>query len=182
MIGFLDVVNTVGVIGATVISTITLFTTRALQRTQQKASVMATKRSERIDLMREFSAEIISHGKHILYGIGNAETKGSLISYTDKFIALLQYEYEHDVELIDCANDIVEISLAEVLDKGALKDKLTLFWKMCDIYIGVEYERLKLESIGEIHGSGKVKDETERFENIYSVLVAQQKEYFPSDK
>ena len=54
MINFLDVINIVGILGTSVISTITLFTTRALQRSQQKASVMANKRSERIDLLRIF--------------------------------------------------------------------------------------------------------------------------------
>ena len=166
----LDIINIVGVIGATVISTITLFTTRALQRSQQKANIMANKRSERIDLMREYSAGIISLGKHIYYGVDTAETRASLISYTDKFISLLQYEYVHDVELINSARAIVEIGLYENVDKAALMLELDSFWKMCDIYVGVEYERLKIESMGDINGSGKVKSESQTFENIYCIL------------
>ena len=175
---FLDVINIIGVIGATVISTITLFTTRALQRHQHKATVMATKRSERIDLMREYSAGIISHGKHVLYGVDTPNTKSTLICYADKFISLLQYEYIHDVELIDTANAIVEVCLSESVDKELLNIKLQKFWRMCDIYVGVEYERLKIEAMGDIKGSGEVSGETKTFEDIYSILVAEQKEFF----
>ena len=180
MADILDIINIIGVAGATVISTLTLFTTRALQRTQQKVSIMAAKRSERIDLMREFSAGIISCGKHIFYGVDTAETKASLICFTDKFISLLQYEYVHDVELINSANLIVEICLSQSIDKDALKLELEKFWKMCDVYVGVEYERLKIESMGDIHRSGEVKSETKTFEDIYSILSTQQSEFLSS--
>ena len=179
---FLDIINVVGIVGATVISTITLFTTRALQRTQQKASMMASKRSQRIDLMREYSAGIISSGKQIFYGIETEETKANLICYTDKFNSLLQYEYIHDVELIDCANAIVEIALKNDVSKGALIDKVHDFWRMCDVYVGVEYERLKIESMGDIHGSGKVNSENKTFEDIYNILVKEQNEYYSSQE
>lgn len=177
---FLDIINIIGVIGATVISTITMFTTRSLQRNQQKATVMATKRSERIDLMREYSAGIISHGKHILYGIDTPDTKAALICYADKFISLLQYEYLHDVELIDTANAIVDACLSERLDRDLLKLRLKEFWKMCDIYVGVEYERLKIESMGDINGSGEINGETKTFEDIYNVLISEQTVFFES--
>ncbi len=174
---FLDIINIIGVIGATVISTITLFTTRALQRSQQKATVMAAKRSERIDLMREYSSGLISCAKHIFYGIGGDDTKAELIRYTDKFNSLLQYEYVHDVELIDCANSIVELCLSDNLDKAGIKLAVEKFWKMCDVYVGVEYERLKIESMGDINGSGEVKNETKTFEDIYNILSTQQDEF-----
>ncbi len=174
---FLDVINIIGVIGATVISTITLFTTRALQRSQQKATVMATKRSERIDLIREYSAGLISCAKHILYEVGGDGTKAELIRYTDKFNSLLQYEYIHDVELIDCANFIVELCLSDNPDKNEISRVIEKFWKMCDVYVGVEYERLKIESMGDINGSGEVKSEKKTFEDIYSILLTEQKEF-----
>ena len=178
MVEFLDIINVIGVLGATAISTATLFTTRSLQRNQQKASIMATKRSERIDSMREFSAEIISRGKHVLYGIESKETKRELISYVDKFNALLQYEYTHDIELIDCANGLVKICLAEKTNKEMLENHLASFWKMCDLYEGVEHERLKIESMGDIKGSGNVSGETQTFEDIYKILEGEQKEAF----
>ena len=171
----LEIINIIGIMGATIISTITLFTTRSLQRNQQKATIMANKRSERIDLMREYSAGIISHGKQIMYGIDNNETKSNLICYADKFISLLQYEYIHDVELIDQANAIVNACMSEKIDKNELNNLIKKFWKMCDIYVGVEYERLKIEAIGNINGSGKVNSETKTFEDIYTVLEEQQK-------
>lgn len=180
MVDFLDVINIVGILGTVSISTVTLFTTRSLQRSQQKATIMANKRSERINLMREYSAGIISCSKHVLYGIAKDDTKADLICYTDKFISLLQYEYVHDVELIDGANAIVETCFGKELDKNKLKAQIESFWKMCDVYVGVEYERLKIESMGDINGSGKVKSETKTFEDIYTVLATQQKEYIQS--
>ncbi len=178
----LEIINIVGVLGATAISTINLFTTRALQRSQQKASIMAAKRSERIDFMREFSAGIISRAKHVLYGVETDETKRELIEYVDKFISLLQYEYTHDIELIDCANGIVDICLSEEFDRKALENQILSFWKRCDVYIGVEHERLKIESMGDINGSGKVNDETQTFEGIYNILLNEQNEAFSSKK
>ena len=77
MTEFIEIANTIGILGTILISCITLFTTRALQRSQQKATVMATKRSERIDLMREYSAGILSCGKHILYGLEEASPSAS---------------------------------------------------------------------------------------------------------
>ena len=180
MAEFLEIVNIIGIIGTVLISTTTLFTTRSLQRSQQKATMMATKRSERIDLMREYSSGIISCGKHILYGVDDTDTKKDLICYADKFISLLQYEYIHDIELIDNVNDIVELSFCEKTDKDELALQLMEFWKKCDIYVGVEYERLKIESMGDINGSGEVSSETKTFEGIYSVLAKEQNEAFSS--
>ena len=50
------------------------------------------------------------------------------------------------------------------------------------LYVGVEYERLKIESMGDIKGSGEVKGETKTFEDIYTVLAAQQNEVFNSQE
>jgi hypothetical protein len=177
----LEIINMVGIIGATAISTITLFTTRSLQRSQQKATIMANKRSERIDLMREYSAGLISAGKQFVYGIESEETKKDLISFADKFNSLLQYAYLRDVELIDCANEIVALCM-EKGSKDELKSKLYNFWKMCDVYVGVEYERLKIESMGDINGSGKVNSETKTFEDIYGILLEKQNEYTSLEK
>ncbi len=173
----LEIVNVIGIVGAAAISTITLFTTRALQRSQQKASTMAKKRGDRIDLMREHSAGLISAAKQIIHEIDADEAKKSVIIHADKFISLLQYAYDHDVELIDYANDIVAISLKAPVSKDALRAKLDSFWRICDNYIAVEYERLKIESMGDINGSGKVKDENTTFEGLYKLMETQQNEF-----
>ena len=138
---------------------------------------MATKRSERIDQMRELSAGIISRGKHILYGIENDDTKRELICYVDRFNSLLQYAYEHDVEIMDNANRIVQICVSQEIDKTALKAELLAFWKKCDVYVGVEHERLKDESMREINGAGKINRENQTFEDIYLVLTQKQDEF-----
>ena len=133
-------------------------------------------------MIREYYAGIISCGKQVLYGINTADTKANLICYTDKFISLLQYEYVHDVELIDAANSIVDACLSDAVDKEMLGIKLQGFWRMCDVYVGVEYERLKIESMGDINGSGEVHSETKTFEDIYNVLQSEQNEFFKSKK
>ena len=46
----------------------------------------------------------------------------------------------------------------------------------------MEYERLKIESMGDIKGSGEVKGEAKTFEDIYVILESQQKEYTKLDK
>ena len=172
---FLSIINIVAALGATIISTITLFTTKSLQRMEQRVNVMANKRSERIDLMREYSASTLTCAKQILHGINLDENEANIIASANNFISLLQYEYEHDIELIDSANRLVTLCLADVLDKGELKKEIELFWKKCDVYVGVEYERLKLESKGAFNKSGDVKNESNTFEQIYQKLLSQQK-------
>lgn len=170
----LSIINVIGVIGATIISAITLYSTKTLQTMQQKVNVMANKRSERIDKMREYSASIISNAKLFLYGISTNESKVNLISAVDKFISLLQYQYVHDIELVDCANEITKLCLSANLNHDELKKQIESFWKMCDLYIGVEYERLKLESHGTFNGSGEITKETNTFEAIYEKLSKRQ--------
>ena len=170
----LSIINVVGVIGATIISAITLFTTKNLQTMQQKVNVMANKRSERIDSLRNFSADVITYSKLFLYEINGPENKKDLISAADNFIALLQYEYKHDIELIDCANDVVRLCLEDKIDKDRLRERIGQFWTMCDVYVGVEYERLKIESKGLFNGSGEIKSESDTFEQIYQKLRKEQ--------
>lgn len=171
----LSVINVVGVIGAVIISAVTLFSTKNLQKMEQKVNIMATKRSERIDLMREYSSGVITNAKKIFYGIAEDGTKGQLVEMGDKFISLLQYEYLHDIELIDSVNKIVKICVEKTVDYKLLKKEINNFWKMCDIYVGVEYERLKIESKGSFNGSGEVESEFNTFESIYKKLLAEQK-------
>lgn len=135
----LSIINIVGVIGATIISAITLFSTKQLQKTQQQTDIMAKKRSKRIDLMREHSAKIISCGKQILYGLEKPETKTELVFAVDNFNSLLQYAYPHDVEIIDAANALCAICINDNYEKEALQDAIDRFWKLTDIYVGVEY-------------------------------------------
>ena len=178
---FLAIINVVAAIGATIISTITLFTTKKLQTMQQKVNIMANKRSDRIDLMRSYSAQVLSNAKTFLYGINKEENKFNLLSAVDNFNSLLQYEYPYDIELIDIANEILNLCLANN-DKEELQVKIKSFWKKCDIYVGVEYERLKKEAQGTFNKSGEVKGESNTFEEIYKKLLAQQNEILSQEK
>ena len=100
-----------------------------------------------------------------------------MITYVAKFNSLLQYAYPRDVETIDNTNRIVELCLSQPLNKTGLEAELHAFWKKCDIYVGVEHERLKNESMGDINGSGKIGRESQSFEEIYAVLSEKQKEF-----
>ena len=173
----LAIINVLGVIGATIVSTITLFSTRRLQTMQQKVDIMANKRSDRIDLMREYSSKIISLAKRFIYGLADEESKTELISAVDYFNSLLQYAYEHDVELIDCANEITKTCVAKNVDVESLEKLIADFWEKCDVYVGVEYERLKIESNGSFNGSGELNSESMTFEGIHKKISKKQKEF-----
>ena len=71
----------------------------------------------------------------------------------------------------------MENCVTNEINKEALKSNLLKFWQMCDVYVGVEYERLKIESMGDIKGSGEVKGEAKTFEDIYNILLSQQDQY-----
>ncbi|MGN1103339.1 MAG: hypothetical protein ACI4QI_00535 [Candidatus Coproplasma sp.] len=177
-----SIINVVGVLATIIVSAITLFHTRNLQMMQQKVNIMVNKRSERIDSMRKFSADILTCAKLFLHKLDDEKTKKELLYAVDSFNSLLQYAYKHDVELIDCANDIVRLCLAGELDSIMLNEKIEKFWSMCDIYVGVEYERLKIESQGTFNKSGAVKSESNTFEQIYQKLANEQNSYFSSKK
>lgn len=74
----LSIINVLGIIATIVVSGITLVNTRNLQKMQQSVNIMANKRSNRIDSMRTFSANIITSSKIILHGIGDEKTKKTL--------------------------------------------------------------------------------------------------------
>lgn len=94
----------------------------------------------------------------------------------------MQYEYKHDINLIDCANKIVDICLADELDRDLLNETIRHFWQMCDIYVGVEYERLKTESKGTFNGSGEIKSESNTFEELYEKLLKEQQNAISSNE
>ena len=178
MEGFKDLFDTIGILATILISTVTLFTTRAMQISQQQTTIMAAKRSERIDLMRKYSAGLISCGKQLLYGIAGRKTKAKLVCYAENLISLLQYAYPLDVVWVDCINSIVRTCMKKELNKKKLKRMLREAWRICDIYVGVEHERLKNESKGNINGSGKVNMEAKTFEDLYKELSVEQEKYF----
>ncbi len=171
-----EIFEGIAVIGTMFISAITLFTTKALQKTQQQTSIMATKRSERIEKMRENSAGIISCVRCIIYDLDDKQTTLDLLSHAHNFILLLQYqdEYKQDVDLIKKIHAIINLCLAKEIDKNELEMELTDFWWKCNVYIGADFERLKRESVGNITKSGRISKEANSFEQIYSML---QKDY-----
>ncbi len=178
----LSIINVIGVLGATIISAITLFSTKKLQKNQQQTDVMTAKRSERIDDMRTYSANLISCAKQFLYDLANDKTKRDLICACAKFTALLQYAYEHDVEIIDSANKIVDICLTDNLNKDKLKDAIYSFWTKADVYVGVEHERLKNEALGNIKNCGDIDTESSSFENLHNKLSTEQSKYVSKKK
>ena len=175
----LDILNLVGIVGAVVISAITLLSSRRLQTMQQHVSIMTTNRSDRIADMRKYSAKIISLSKAILNGVSIDESKDKLdlIKAVDSFNSLLQYIYPHDIELIDIAKDL-ENKLAyssDLPDKASTDEEIINFWKLCDLYIGTEHERLKQEVNGEFQKTGETGKEAATFEDIYEKLKRQMK-------
>ena len=175
----LDILNLVGIIGAVVISAITLLASRRLQTMQQHVSIMTTNRSERISDMRKCSAKIISLSKLILNGtsVDVSRDKVELTRAVDSFNSLLQYIYPHDIELIDIAKDLErKLVFLDVLpDKESTEVEILEFWKLCDLYIGTEHERLKQEVSGEFQKTGDTGKEALTFEDIYEKLKSQMK-------
>ena len=171
----LEIINVIGVFGAVFVSAIALFSTKKLQTMGQQVTIMAQKRSSRIDLMRKYSSEITSNAKLVVYGIATPVDNSNLVKATSNFIALLQYEYKYDIELIDMANDLLNCAINATCSNSQLLDKIDEFWQKCDLYVGVEFERLKNESLGMFNKSGEIKDESLTFDGIYEKLFAEQR-------
>ena len=169
------VLQSLGIIATLIVS---IWTLRESQKDSEKQSfvgIMVHKRSVRLDLLRRYSSQIITYSKCLLVktsDIGLLREK--LISAAQSFISLLQNQYKHDIELIRLAKEIENtlLSNAELSDDDVKEVHRTVetFWKKCDLYIGTEHERLKMESSGAIPGSGDVVAEENNFNDIYQKL------------
>ena len=117
---------------------------------------MSSKRGDRLEKLRKNSSDIISFSKVIIYNVGDLDkNKYSLILSENKFNSILQYVYEDDVILINLVKKILDSILnVESINKEEVVNMLNEFWIRCDLYIGIEFERLKEEATGKITRSG----------------------------
>ena len=95
-------------------------------------------------------------------------------------MSLLQYynEYEQDVALIQTTHKIIELALADKLNRKELEDTVKHFWWMCNVYVGVDYERLKIESLGKINKGGASQQEASDFTALYKKYNADEADMF----
>lgn len=163
-----EIFEGIAIIITALISAVALFASKSQHRT----SIMTTKRSERIEKMRENSSGIISCVKCILCDLGDKQNTMDLLHHAHSFISLLQYqdEYKKDVDLIKRIHAIVNLCIAKNIDKQELELEIQDFWWKCNVYIGADFERLKNESTGHIHKGGKILREAISFDQIYDML------------
>lgn len=166
----------IGILFTLAVSIWTLIESKKDSQTKAITDTMVQKRSLRIEFLRKYSSEIISYSKSIII-IDPDKTlyyKEKLIYSVSRFVSLLQYQYPHDVELIDKAREIENL-FALTNNYSSAKDSYEIlreFWSICDIYIGTEHERLKKESLGNLPESGAVEAETSEFEDIYKKIAS----------
>ena len=167
---WVDLVESLALAGTLLITIVNLFTTSALTRSQQQSSIMSTKRSERIDKMREHSAGFISCCEYLLHDLNDKNTKRDLLHHGHSMISMLQYfdEYTYDVDLIKTTHKIMELCLEEDIDEAQLRRLIKSFWWMCNVYIGADFERLKIESLGKINKGGASEKEATSFDALYT--------------
>ena len=173
MENFLNILNIISLIFASLISVLALYNTNKIQTQEHQVSIMAQKRSERIDMMRKYSSRIISSCKMLAYIDLQDKTdiQKELISAVNSFNSLLQYIYPHDIELINLAKELENIFVCDCIESKELAlEKTEIFWKKTDLYIGTEYERLKTEASGKFNATGEVKGEENTFSAIYNKL------------
>lgn len=181
MENWVDLVESLALAGTLLITIVNLFTTSALSHSQQQSSIMSTKRSERIDKMREHSAGIISCCKYILHGLDTDDTKRELLHHGHSMISLLQFfhEYTYDVELITTTHKIMEHCLGDKIKKDELMELVDSFWWMCNVYVGADFERLKIESLGKIHTGGASEKEATSFDGLYKKFNIRKAPHIP---
>ncbi len=158
-----------------VFTAITLLYSYKFAKDSNKISVVAQKRSKRIDEMRQSSSKIISNAECIIRKLdekNNAKYKASLVFEVNYYVSLLQYVYEKDIELIDMAKSIAEslCNNQNKMDEEELLNLIRRFWYRTDLYIGTEFERLKKEASGKVEKSGGVEDSSLTFSGIYTRL------------
>lgn len=181
--GTLSIIQIISLVATIIISSLTLYKSSKAAKNDRQASVLTQKRSERITEIRTFSASILSLSEIILYknGIDAEDEKTSLITSVRSFNSVLQYIYDKDIELIDLALDIKQnmIHFGADSDRGEVLRLLNTFWKKCDLYVGVEFERLNVESSGKFN---KLGTEEAYFAEVYEKLVERETMILPKRK
>lgn len=171
-----SILQGIGILLTLAVSIWTLIESKKDSKIKAVVDTMVQKRSIRIELLRKYSSEIISYSKSIII-IGEGNTlhyKEKLIHVVNRFVALLQYQYPHDIELVDKAREI-EKQFALTNHYSSSEESYEIlreFWVICDAYIGTEHERLKKESLGNLPESGAVETETSEFEDIYKKITS----------
>ena len=171
---FTDIPNLISLL-TLVITACTLAYSYKFGKDSQKVSIVAQKRSIRIDQLRMLSAKIISSAECIIRGINTTELskyQSTLIYDVNALSSQLQYVYEKDIELIDSAKDIMNKLCSGDQDYSTeeINDLIKTFWYKSDLYIGTEFERLKKEASGIVEPSGGIKDSKSTFDGIYKCL------------
>ena len=155
-------------IATLIVSIAAIILSAMVSKNTQKVSLVAQKRSKRIDDLRAYSSDIVSAALCRAKERGNeVDLDSKIIIGVARFTSLLQYVYPRDIELIDLAHAIQENAI-----KGNenLEHDAYYFWKKVDLYIGTEYERLKKESEGVMPESGNVSESLNSFDSIYDSL------------
>ena len=161
-------------IATLIVSVAAIILSAKVSKDTQKVSLVAQKRSKRIDDLRLYSSDIISIALCRAKGIDEADLNSKIIIGVARFTSLLQYVYPRDIELIDIAHTIQE---GVIKGNQNLERDAYVFWKKVDLYIGTEYERLKKESEGIMPRSGDVSDSIISFESIYDSLHCASQQY-----
>lgn len=148
------------------------------------SAVMTTKRSERIDQIRQHSAGILSCWQYLRHNIDpetNTQTKKELIHHGHSLISLLQYysEYQHDMLLIKKTQNIIERCLCDKIDYAKLEDEIKEFWWICNVYVGADFERLSIEAEGKIAKGGASDKEANTFGGLYKKFNKDATTLFP---
>lgn len=170
---FATILQSIGIVATLIVSIWTLKESQKDSQQQNVVGIMVQKRSARLDQLRDFSSQIITYSKCLLYNTSDTDLlKEKLLFAVQGFISLLQNQYPHDIELIALARNLETIFLYNSEYEANIVDKIIkAFWVKCDLYIGTEHERLKMESSGIIPNSGEVEAEENNFNNIYIKLA-----------
>lgn len=174
-----DFIQVLMAVATLVVSIFAIILSVKISKDSHKITLVAKKRSDRIEKLRNYSAAIIASAECAVLS-ENEEyislSKMNLIKNVRLFVAQLQYIYPYDIQIIDDALIIKEMVINSS-PKDVLMEKLTIFWKRMDLYIGTEYERLKKESTGELGKSGAVDESINTFDDIYRSLETAASQY-----
>ena len=160
-----DLLSAIGVISASCVSAVAIFSNHSMQKT----SIMAGKRSNRIDKMREHTTGILNAVKQMTCEISDINTTKDLLDHYHGFISLLQFQddYNHDKSLMTQLKAVVDLCLTGNPDKVQLEYEVKALWWLCNVYIGADFERLKNESRGRIKNGGMILKEAKGFDDFH---------------
>ena len=141
----LDIIESLGIVAALIVSVYTLTQNNKLFLKKSKSTILTAKRSERIDLLRQYSSTILSEGELCL--LGEKVDARLLVTAVNNYSSVLQYNlnYEDDVKLIKMVHEIKRMILSKSTSKSELKEALNNFYFYNDMYVAVEFSRVASE-------------------------------------